>query len=91
MSSLFVFDPRGHAFSRRDRQEPSARGSGSAEHRSDLTVHRPVLVDEVIEALAPAEGAVLVDGTVGAGGHAALLARRVGPAGRIIALDRDPA
>ncbi len=91
MSALFVFDPLGHAFSRCGRQEPSARGSGSAQHRSDLTVHRPVLVDEVIEALAPAEGAVLVDGTVGAGGHAALLARRVGPAGRIIALDRDPA
>ena len=33
----------------------------------------------------------LVDGTVGAGGHAALLARRVGTEGRIIGLDRDPA
>jgi 16S rRNA (cytosine1402-N4)-methyltransferase len=54
-------------------------------------VHRPVLVDEVIEALAPAEGAILADGTVGAGGHAAELARRVGPSGRIIALDRDRA
>jgi 16S rRNA (cytosine1402-N4)-methyltransferase len=56
-----------------------------------LTVHRPVLVDEVIEGLEPAEGAILADGTVGAGGHAAELARRVGPAGRIIGLDRDPA
>jgi 16S rRNA (cytosine1402-N4)-methyltransferase len=55
-----------------------------------LTVHRPVLVDEVIEGLEPSEGAILVDGTVGAGGHAAELARRVGPAGRIIGLDRDP-
>lgn len=41
--------------------------------------------------LAPREGAVLVDGTVGAGGHAAALADRVGLSGRVIGLDRDPA
>jgi 16S rRNA (cytosine1402-N4)-methyltransferase len=34
---------------------------------------------------------VLVDGTVGAGGHAAALARRVGAGGHVIGLDRDPA
>ena len=54
-------------------------------------VHRPVLLDEVVAWLAPAEGSVLVDGTVGAGGHAAALARRVGATGRVIGLDRDPA
>jgi 16S rRNA (cytosine1402-N4)-methyltransferase len=54
-------------------------------------VHRPVLLDEVIGWLKPQDGAVLVDGTVGAGGHAAALARQVGPTGRIIGLDRDPA
>jgi 16S rRNA (cytosine1402-N4)-methyltransferase len=52
-------------------------------------VHRPVLIDEVTTWLAPGEGAVLVDGTVGAGGHAAALASKVGPAGRIVGLDRD--
>jgi 16S rRNA (cytosine1402-N4)-methyltransferase len=35
-------------------------------------------------------GSVLIDGTVGAGGHAALLARELGPGGRLIGLDRDP-
>ncbi len=54
-------------------------------------MHRPVLLDEVIGWLKPQDGAVLVDGTVGAGGHAAALARLVGPTGRIIGLDRDPA
>ena len=54
-------------------------------------MHRPVLLDEVIGWLKPQVGAVLVDGTVGAGGHAAALARLVGPTGRIIGLDRDPA
>jgi 16S rRNA (cytosine1402-N4)-methyltransferase len=54
-------------------------------------VHRPVLLDEVVHWLAPREGSVLVDGTVGAGGHAAELARRVGATGQVIGLDRDPA
>jgi 16S rRNA (cytosine1402-N4)-methyltransferase len=40
--------------------------------------------------LAPEAGSVVVDGTVGAGGHAAELARLVGPEGRVIGLDRDP-
>jgi 16S rRNA (cytosine1402-N4)-methyltransferase len=53
-------------------------------------VHRPVLLDEVVAWLAPAEGMVLLDGTVGAGGHAAALASRVGASGRVIGLDRDP-
>ena len=52
--------------------------------------HRPVLLDEVLAALAPAEGAVVVDATVGGAGHAAELLRRVGPAGRLIGLDLDP-
>ncbi|MFP5330044.1 MAG: 16S rRNA (cytosine(1402)-N(4))-methyltransferase RsmH [Alphaproteobacteria bacterium] len=50
--------------------------------------HVPVLLDEVIEALAIQPGDTLVDGTFGAGGYArAMLA--VG-AGRVIGLDRDP-
>lgn len=55
------------------------------------TIHQPVLLDEVLAWLAPREGAVLLDGTAGGGGHAAALARRVGATGRVIALDRDPA
>jgi len=54
-------------------------------------VHRAVLVDEVLEWLAPKEGAILVDGTAGAGGHTRALAERVGATGRVIGLDRDPA
>ena len=55
------------------------------------SLHRPVLVDEVVAWLAPREGAIIVDGTVGGGGHAAALSRRVAPSGRVIGLDRDPA
>ncbi len=41
--------------------------------------------------MAPAPGAVLVDGTLGGGGHTRALAERVAPGGTVIALDRDPA
>lgn len=53
--------------------------------------HVPVLLDEVLEALQPQPGQVIVDGTLGGGGHTRALAERVGPKGLVIALDRDPA
>jgi 16S rRNA (cytosine1402-N4)-methyltransferase len=56
---------------------------------SEPTVHVPVLLREVLEALAPAEGGVFVDGTLGGGSHARALAERVGPGGRVIAVDLD--
>ena len=51
--------------------------------------HTPVLPEEVVELLAPQPGDVVVDATVGAGGHAALIARAVGPAGVLYGLDVD--
>ncbi len=53
--------------------------------------HVAVLPAEVLQALAPVPGQILVDATVGAGGHARLLAERIGPTGRLIGLDRDAA
>jgi len=53
-------------------------------------VHQAVLLDEVVSALGPRAGSILVDGTVGAGGHASALASLVGESGRVIGLDRDP-
>jgi 16S rRNA (cytosine1402-N4)-methyltransferase len=53
--------------------------------------HVSVLPAEVLQALEPAPGQTLVDATVGAGGHARLLAERVAPGGRVIGLDQDPA
>src|SRR3954468_17944366 len=52
--------------------------------------HVPVLAGELIEATAPRPGAVAVDCTLGAGGHARLVADRLGPAGLLIGIDRDP-
>jgi len=53
--------------------------------------HVPVLLQEILEWLAPAPGEVFLDGTVGAGGHAEALAQRVGPAGLVVGADADPA
>jgi 16S rRNA (cytosine1402-N4)-methyltransferase len=51
--------------------------------------HRPVLLAEVLAALAVQPGAIVVDCTVGWAGHAAELLRCAGPSGRLIGLDLD--
>jgi 16S rRNA (cytosine1402-N4)-methyltransferase len=51
--------------------------------------HIPVLLHEVVAALAPRKGAVVVDCTIGLGGHAAALLERIGKKGLLIGLDLD--
>ncbi|MGA8016579.1 MAG: 16S rRNA (cytosine(1402)-N(4))-methyltransferase RsmH [Candidatus Dormiibacterota bacterium] len=57
---------------------------------SEASLHRPVLLHELIEHLQPREGQLAVDGTLGAGGVTAALLDRVGGSGRVLAIDRDP-
>jgi 16S rRNA (cytosine1402-N4)-methyltransferase len=52
--------------------------------------HVPVLAGELIDLVDPQPGEVCIDCTVGGGGHARLLADRLGPAGTLIGIDRDP-
>jgi 16S rRNA (cytosine1402-N4)-methyltransferase len=52
--------------------------------------HEPVLAPELVEILDPQPGETFVDCTFGAGGHARLIAERLGPEGELIAIDRDP-
>jgi 16S rRNA (cytosine1402-N4)-methyltransferase len=54
-----------------------------------LQPHQPVLLDEVVQVLDPKRGDSYLDGTAGYGGHAVAIMQRVGPAGRIILVDRD--
>ena len=53
--------------------------------------HVPVLAGELVGALDPQPGEVAVDCTFGAGGHARLVANRIGPTGLLVCIDRDPA
>jgi 16S rRNA (cytosine1402-N4)-methyltransferase len=52
--------------------------------------HVPVLMRQVLDALRPTPGQTVVDCTLGLGGHAAELLRRVTPGGRLIGIDLDP-
>ncbi|PXW96933.1 16S rRNA (cytosine1402-N4)-methyltransferase [Sphaerotilus hippei] len=51
--------------------------------------HRTVLLQEAVDALVTREDGVYLDGTFGRGGHSRLILSRLGPAGRLWAVDRD--
>lgn len=58
-----------------------------AQEMEDFTYHRPVLVREAVELLAPRAGALVVDATCGGGGHSAEILRT---GADVLALDQDP-
>jgi 16S rRNA (cytosine1402-N4)-methyltransferase len=58
-----------------------------AQEMEDFTYHRPVLVRESVELLAPRAGALIVDATCGGGGHSAEILRT---GADVLALDQDP-
>lgn len=55
------------------------------------TEHLPVLAPELVALSNPQPGELAVDATFGDGGHARLVAERIGPSGRLVCIDRDPA
>jgi 16S rRNA (cytosine1402-N4)-methyltransferase len=59
----------------------------AAQQMEDFTYHRPVLVSESVELLAPRAGSLVVDGTCGGGGHTAEILRS---GADVVALDQDP-
>ena len=52
--------------------------------------HVPVLLEEVLQYLNVRPGGVIVDATLGLGGHSSEIAKRLGGQGRLICFDRDP-
>ena len=53
------------------------------------TEHIPVLADVLVEQIKLPQDAVVVDSTIGQGGHSLLFGKRLGPKGAIIGLDVD--
>jgi len=58
--------------------------------RTPAGTHRPIMVAEILDVLAPRRGEVAVDCTLGHGGHAEELLRCLQPGGHLIGLDADP-
>ncbi|WP_075182236.1 16S rRNA (cytosine(1402)-N(4))-methyltransferase RsmH [Pantoea sp. 1.19] len=52
--------------------------------------HRTVLLDEAVDGLNLKADGIYIDGTFGRGGHSRLILSRLGPQGRLYAIDRDP-
>ena len=57
---------------------------------ADSDLHTTVLLNEAVDALVTDPDGIYVDGTYGRGGHSRLLLQRLGRAGRLVAIDRDP-
>ena len=62
----------------------------SATSSANPIAHQPVLLEQAVAALAIRADGIYVDATFGRGGHSRAILERLGPAGRLIALDRDP-
>jgi len=69
--------------------ETGTNGSGKDSDGSRQPVHLPVLLRETLAILELRDGLVVVDGTVGAGGHSRAIVSAIGPSGRLVGLDRD--
>jgi len=61
-----------------------------ASGKTPAGTHRPIMVAEILEALAPKPGELAVDCTLGYGGHAREILARLQPGGRLLGLDADP-
>ncbi|MBN2590796.1 MAG: 16S rRNA (cytosine(1402)-N(4))-methyltransferase RsmH [Sedimentisphaerales bacterium] len=68
---------------------PELREHLIAKGKTPATTHIPVMMEEVMEFLAPKPGEIAADCTVGYGGHAMEFMKHIGPNGKLIAFDID--
>jgi 16S rRNA (cytosine1402-N4)-methyltransferase len=59
--------------------------------KSESKFHVPVLLQQTLKSLEPNPGDIVVDGTIGGGGHAFAIAEKIGKSGTLTGLDLDPA
>ncbi|MDB6148618.1 MAG: rsmH 1 [Chthoniobacter sp.] len=71
-------------------RDPATFEKVLASGKTPAGTHRPIMVTEIVAALAPRPGEVVVDATLGYGGHARELLARIQPGGRLLGLDADP-
>lgn len=68
---------------------PKLKAHLYAKGKTPASTHIPVLTEEVLACLKPTPGEVVIDCTVGYGGHASEFIKCIGPTGKLIALDID--
>jgi 16S rRNA (cytosine1402-N4)-methyltransferase len=71
-------------------QHPETAAKVRAAGKTPAGSHVPIMLPEILEALAPRPGDVVVDCTLGYGGHARALLAAIQPGGLLIGLDVDP-
>lgn len=71
-------------------QYPETVSQVLASGKTPAGSHVPIMVGEVLEALDPHAGDIVVDCTLGYGGHARALLERIQPGGKLLGLDVDP-
>ncbi|MEE8597101.1 MAG: 16S rRNA (cytosine(1402)-N(4))-methyltransferase, partial [bacterium] len=52
-------------------------------------LHIPVMLDEVVSFIKPGKDDIIVDATIGAGGHSCEILKMIGPGGLLIGIDKD--
>ena len=72
------------------RRDPDTLARVEAAGKTPAGTHRPIMPEEVLECLALEPGAMVLDGTLGYGGHTELFLQAVSPGGRVNGLDVDP-
>ena len=83
--------PREFSLKYKERESnPETIAKVLASGKTPAGTHRPIMVAEVMEVLAPRAGEIGADSTLGYGGHARELLTRLLPGGRLIGLDADP-
>lgn len=69
---------------------PDAVAKVLASGKTPAGAHRPIMVEEILAVLDPKPGQIAADCTLGYGGHAQEILRRIAPGGRLLGLDVDP-
>ena len=70
--------------------DPATIAKVIAAGKTPVGTHRPILVAEILQALAPQTGEVALDCTLGYGGHAREILNKILPGGKLLGLDADP-
>lgn len=78
--------PSGNKISKKKPCFPAVQSSNPD---SSLTAHTSVLLEETIRLLAPVDGGIYVDATLGLGGHSEKILQASGPSGRVIGFECD--